>query len=362
MSKISNTISKKGTSNKELKRDTFIIFQLFLLILVILLVAKKLETFKTRKNKEQFQTYDDTVKIKLSNGKELRLGYLEDIITPETPIAYFSESLLKKSYLYDSITQEKTETKYDEDMCESISVKFGYSVIIYEGSTFDKNKHSILIKSKGSANINLDDEYNFTAIRSIKVYKTTNESNIRNLEAHENNQILLFTGKDYRGHILRINLPQKNNLKMNLPISHSKFTKNEIYKSILFPGDSDFNNPTYRNINLSLFTKDGKEHEYIKNEFDINNKTGIKGITHFKVAPKIPTLDINTAENILENNLNRLNKLHEKLNTVKKSNICKNSLIHTKQYKVVNKLSDNLISKILDQNNEYNFMIYDHDI
>jgi hypothetical protein len=374
---MSNTINKKRTSNKELKRDTFIIFQLFLLILVILLVAKKLETFKTRKNKERFsggsgKTYEDTVKITLSNGNELRLGYLDDIINQDNKIAYFNESLLIKPFLYDTddYQPKQTNTKYDADLCESIVIKKGYSVILYEGSNFDNDKKSYLLYPKkqnksSTTPINGDNfgdgkiEDGFPAIRSLKVFKSTDNEDIVKQEAHENNQILLFTKKMYEGHIIRLNLPESKNLKIKIPIS----LNNKLpYKSILLPGNSNISNPTYRNIKLSIFTDKGNEHEYLKSESDININKSADKITAYKVSPNIPTLDIASAETILTHNFNKLDSLQNKLKTVKQRNICKNSLIDTKQYEVVNKLSDNLIGKIMDQNNKYNYMISDYDL
>jgi hypothetical protein len=368
---MSNTINKKGTSNKELKRDTFIIFQLFLLILVILLVAKKLETFKTRKNKEHFQdadqTYEDTVIIKLSNDNELRLGYLNDIIKLDNPIAYFSGSLLIKPFLYDDdYPPKQTDAKYYADLSESIVIKNGYAVILYEGSNFDNDKKSFLINdnrlNESVTLLNGEDGTiigGFPSIRSLKVFKQEDTLKIVEQEARENNQILLFTENNYKGHIIRLNLPESKNLKIKIPISPNE---NLPYGSIVLPGSFNTNDSAYRNIKLSIFTNGGIEHIYIENKPNININKSADKITDYKVVPKIPTLDIASAETILKHNFERLNSLQNKLKTVTQKNICKNSLIDTKQYEVVNKLSDNLIGKIMDQNNKYNYMISDYDL
>ncbi len=372
--------SKKSTIN----RDTLLIVQIFVLILIILLIINQVDSFKNNKVSytEGFvDNQTDTVILHINDditgdNKKVRLGDLSNILIRDNGIltSNFNITTLSTYNLYKTEDNIKTSDFFKNNTITHISILDGYSAILYDGNNFDNNKRSILLDGN-EKNDELDlNEYKFIKqLSSIKVFKTDDKYDVLKREANYNNQILLFSvnneSKNYKnkGEISRINLPIEkmkdiNKIKYFYRIDSDNPIKS-IY-SIVIPGTEDIDDiaDTYRNIELTLYKDNNKDNKIIEatiigNEiYDDNTK--LNNITHYKIIPRVPTLDTFTALNILNNNMVELDGLKSEFENIKNEQIETNDDIQIDQKNVVEQLTSSFINKIDSQNNNYNYKLY----
>jgi len=372
--------SKKSTIN----RDTLLIVQIFVLILIILLIINQVDSFKNNKVSytEGFvDNQTDTVILHINDditgdNKKVRLGDLSNILIRDNGIltSNFNITTLSTYNLYKTEDNIKTSDFFKNNTITHISILDGYSAILYDGNNFDNNKRSILLDGN-EKNDELDlNEYKFIKqLSSIKVFKTDDKYDVLKREANYNNQILLFSvnneSKNYKnmGEISRINLPiekmkDTNKIKYFYRIDSDNPIKS-IY-SIVIPGTEDIDDidDTYRNIELTLYKDNNKDNKNIEatiigNEiYDDNTK--LNNITHYKIIPRVPTLDTFTALNILNNNMVELDGLKSEFENIKNEQIETNDDIQIDQKNVVEQLTSSFINKINSQNNNYNYKLY----
>ena len=360
--------TKKSTIN----RDTLLIVQIFILILLIFLIIKQVENFKNSKNKKEgfVDNQDDTVKLHIDNEMYkkhiVRLGDLKGILNEEDIFTNnFTGKTLITYNLYkirDDNVLEKTSNFFKSNMVTGITIDSGYSAILYEGNNFDNNKRSILIDGIGNTEIKLNDYKFVNKLSSIKVFLTDKKSDILKREANFNNQILLLSKLNNSGEISRINLPTEKMI-MEEPIEYYYDKPIKPIYNIIIPGSASISGKQgiYRNINLELsnINKNIKIDPITTNK-SYENDNELKNITHYKIIPNIPTLDTETALNILDKNKNELKMLKLELNNIKKEQIELNDETQNYQLRAVEQLSDSLIDKIKLLNDKFNFKLFKH--
>jgi hypothetical protein len=360
------------TPNSKPTKDTVIILQLFTVILIIFFIKKEITTFNNYKQhlsiKEKFaneQPIDrdsHSMILKYADGtaKECRLGKLDDILDDNNKIAYYNLKTLSTYKIYpnsDNDTEPSNNFFNYRDKIYSIHLNGTYNAILYSGPDFNNDRESVVLVGQ-STDITKDGKYKLIPnIASIKIFLNNQNDPILQKEANDNNQILLFSRARYLGYIARINVPNQKITDRSLSEStdFSKFggdPSTNIIRSIILPGSSDQNDPTYRNIKLKL-----NDIEYTSNKPNIGHEIDMTDLK-YSIYPFMPTLDTQTALKVSAANMKELIDTEEHIDEIIKDIDENASTVKENQNTLKDTLTTSLIDNILNHNKKYNYALF----